>query len=341
MSLTKRAGSDHWQIDIRHAGRRIRQSSGTADRAAAQAEHNRLQVELWTQVPVTGEHTWGEAVDLWVDARERSSQELQSLAKFGRNFPDRALSAIKAEDVVKALSFVVAVSTYARYRAMILSILNMARKAEWLDKVPDLPVRKERKKKTRTWLTHEQWERLRAELPPHMRAMATFAVETGLRQSNVLNLRWAQVSLARRLVWIEADEMKGNVAHNVPLNDTALEILTSLQDQHPEFVFTYERLGKRGPVTEVKTAFSKACVRAGLGTVSKTVDTEGKTHREYQGFTWHGFRHTWATWHVQNGTPLDVLQKLGGWASYSMVLVYAHHAPGYLATFAGNTRKEA
>lgn len=60
----------------------------------------------------------------------------------------------------------------------------------------------------------------------------------------------------------------------------------------------------------------------------------------YTGFTWHGLRHTWATWHVQNGTPLDVLQKLGGWSDLRMVMNYAHHSPGYLAGFANNTRKQ-
>jgi integrase len=60
----------------------------------------------------------------------------------------------------------------------------------------------------------------------------------------------------------------------------------------------------------------------------------------YQGFTWHGFRHTWATWHVQNGTPLDVLQKLGGWSDLRMVMNYAHHAPGFAAGFVGNNRKK-
>lgn len=42
-----------------------------------------------------------------------------------------------------------------------------------------------------------------------------------------------------------------------------------------------------------------------------------------------------------SGTPLEVLQKLGGWASLQMVLRYAHLAPEYLASHAGNDRPPA
>ena len=51
-------------------------------------------------------------------------------------------------------------------------------------------------------------------------------------------------------------------------------------------------------------------------------------------FRWHDLRHTWASWHVQSGTPLNVLQEPGGWASYSMVQRYAHLAADHLAPWA-------
>ena len=41
-------------------------------------------------------------------------------------------------------------------------------------------------------------------------------------------------------------------------------------------------------------------------------------------------RHTWASWHVQNGTPLEVLKELGGWESLEMVMRYAHLGSGHL-----------
>jgi hypothetical protein len=43
-----------------------------------------------------------------------------------------------------------------------------------------------------------------------------------------------------------------------------------------------------------------------------------------------------ASRHVQAGTPLNVLQELGGWADYKMVLRYAPLAPEHLAQHAAN-----
>jgi integrase len=54
----------------------------------------------------------------------------------------------------------------------------------------------------------------------------------------------------------------------------------------------------------------------------------------FSDFRWHDLRHTWAFWHVQAGTPIHVLQELGGWSDIRMVQKYAHLAPEHLAEYA-------
>ena len=81
--------------------------------------------------------------------------------------------------------------------------------------------------------------------------MALFSIETGLRQANVLGLTWGRVDLTRKLVWIEAEDMKGGKSISIPLSEVALNVLKNQKGQHAEFVFTY-----RGePIKEIKTAF--------------------------------------------------------------------------------------
>jgi len=60
---------------------------------------------------------------------------------------------------------------------------------------------------------------------------------------------------------------------------------------------------------------------------------------EIQNFRFHDLRHTWASWHVMNGTNLQELMELGGWKSYEMVLRYAHLAPEHLADAAARIEK--
>lgn len=323
MSLYKQPGSEVWWANISVPGHgRLRESTGERDRAAAQRVHDERKAALWKLDPALKGKTWGKAVQKWVAVEYRSDSEILSLAKFGRNFPDRLLTAITPEAIDTALKFCKTAGTYTRYRTMINAILHLS------DVNLKLISKRDKKKVTRDWVTPEQWQKLYAALPKHMQPMAAFALETGLRQANVLGLTWARVDLSRRLVWVEADETKPGVAISIPLSDGALATLQHQVGQNDEFVFTY-----RGrPIKEVKTAFIRACIKAGVGRVDST--------GHYSGFTWHGLRHTWATWHIQNGTPVEVLQKLGGWSDLRMVMNYAHHAPSFVAGFANNVRKK-
>ena len=163
------------------------------------------------------------------------------------------------------------------------------------------------------YLTHLEADQLLAELPQHLCDMAAFSLASGLRAANVTGLCWSAVDLDRRLAWVHPDEAKARRAIPWPLDGDAIAVLQKQIGKHRKVVFTFN--GKH--VEQVSTAaWYKALGR---------VDIENSR--------WHDLRHTWASWHIQGGTPL-VLQELGGWASYSMVQQYAHLAAYRLAPWA-------
>jgi len=197
-----------------------------------------------------------------------------------------------------------------RMLALIRAILNRSvQRWEWLDSAPKVTLRKEATHRIR-WLTRQEAKRLIDELPSHLADMMSFTLATGLRQSNVKNLKWEHIDLENKHAWVEADEAKGAKAISVPPNADAIQVLQKRIGTHPEYVFTYQN----HPVFNVSTkAWKKALNRAGI-----------------KNFRWHDLRHTWASWHVQNGTSLHELQMLGGWSSFVMVLRYAHLSSSHL-----------
>jgi integrase len=205
-------------------------------------------------------------------------------------------------------------ATVNRMMEVVRAILNKAtREWEWLDRAPAVRMLKEPKRRIR-WLNRDEAERLCQVLPPHLRAMARFSLATGLREANVTGLEWSQVDLDRRVAWIHADQAKAGRAIGVPLNKEAVVLLRQQRGKHARCVFTYK--GK--PVRKCNTkAWRNALTRVGI-----------------EDFRWHDLRHTWASWHVQAGTPLHVLQELGGWSDVRMVMRYAHLAPDHLAPYA-------
>lgn len=208
-------------------------------------------------------------------------------------------------------------TTVNRMLQKIRAVLNKAHK-EWEVKCdpPYIKMLKEPRLRIR-WLTKNESIRLLAALPEHLKVMAEFSLETGLRESNVTLLRWDQVDLAQRIIYIqEHDILKGEKPYIVPLSDKAMKILFRVKGTHKKRVFTF-----RGrPVRRANgKAFRRALERAGI-----------------ENFRWHDLRHTWATWHVQKGTPLEILQELGGWTDFKMVKRYAHFDHRYLHRYVNN-----
>lgn len=204
--------------------------------------------------------------------------------------------------------------TANRTLALVRSILRRAcYEWEWIDKVPKITMYPEPRRRVR-WLQPEQARTLLGELPAHQRDMALFALATGLRQGSVTGLKWSQLDLGRKTCYVAGEDAKCGEDIDISLSDFALTVLTRQQGRHPDSVFTYA--GK--PIKHVNTkSWRGALKRAGI-----------------ENFRWHDLRHTWASWLVQNGTPLYDLQEMGGWKSADMVRRYAHLAPAQMTRHA-------
>jgi len=189
----------------------------------------------------------------------------------------------------------------------------LAPNREWLDRAPIVRMRKEDNKRIR-WLTSDEVARLKKELPMHLADAMEFTLHTGFRESNTANLEWSEIDFNRCHAFIPACKSKSGKAIAVPLNTKAMEVIRKQTGNHPRFIFSYKGQSIKHFNTK---AWRNALKRAGISN-----------------FRWHDLRHTWASWHVQNGTSLQELQQLGGWASFEMVLRYAHLSSDHLKSAA-------
>ncbi len=320
MSLYKRKDSSIWWVRFSHKGRRIQQSSGTAERIKAAEYEAKLKSSMWEQerLGVKPIYTWNDAVVRYLKETKHKASQVSDI--YHLRWLDKYLNGVELQtikrDLLDKISAAkqagdVANSTVNRVQEVIRAILRKAcNEWEWIDRVPMVRMLPEPTKRVR-WLTRNEADRLIAELPTHLADMVCFSLETGLRRANVTGLQWSQVDLVRRTAWIHPDQAKARKAIPVPLSNVAVLTLRKQLGKHHAHVFTYN--GKA--VRQVNTkAWHKALMRVGI-----------------ENFRWHDLRHTWASWHIQQGTPLHVLQELGGWSSPEMVQKYAHLSSEHLA----------
>jgi integrase len=342
--LCKFKGSPNWFVRFTAPnGRRVCRTTRTADKKLAEQYEIKLKQELWRQHQLGEEppKRWEEAVVPWSQAKKskKSWRDLRwHLRILDPYLRGRLLKSITADDVdrIKAdrEAQEVAPSTANRTLEVLRSVLRMAQRRGWIDKLPDIEFMDEAKGRIR-WITPEEADRLVQECEAKKRGtpladMVRFSLATGLRESNVTGLEWSRVDLERRVMWVEGYQSKNGEAFHIPLSAEAILVLRRQQEK---LQCRLEEKRRMGPD-------ARRCVFSYCGEKVKRGNTKAfkaalKAAR-ITNFRWHDLRHTWASWHVQNGTPLPVLQQLGGWKSLEMVMRYAHLGASHLAEFADN-----
>lgn len=165
----------------------------------------------------------------------------------------------------------------------------------------------------------------------YQRLFLRMCIDTGMRKSEILGLRWDEIDFDAGWIVIgnlDASRTKNGKPKRIPLTKRALVTLKDTykaQKGSSKFVFPSKKRGEEdAPITTVKTFWSRLCKDAGLKDV-----------------TVHDLRHTFASWAVQKGIDISVVQPLLGHTQISTTKRYAKHTErslqGAIEVFEENT----
>ena len=230
-------------------------------------------------------------------------------------------------------------STVNRYLQQLSKIFTLAWDNGLVDQNPVARVRKFKETgKRERYLTLDEETRLLAALTGRLAyhyPVILLDINTGLRKTELLSLRWEHVNLSHQSVFFTiggkdvevkpnhllVERSKNKRPRTVPLNRMAREILSPLRQDaaDKEYVFSSARTGVC--LKEIKKGFKKACELAGIPFGQNTAG----------GLTFHDLRHTFATRLRERGWLESDIMVLLGHSSIRMTLNYAHATPRVLA----------
>ena len=318
MGVYQRKDSQYWWIDYLCGGRRIRESSGTKNRREAlrllearrtDVRRGKFDVASLRTPPLFGEFAGNDYLD-YAKANKRSwDRDRQMIDHLSRFFEGQRLDQIEPHDVERYKMFRLKEgakpATVNREVALLKHIFNCA--IDW-KKVAANPVRKVRFLKVpdcpKRILSPSEEERLIAAAPQNLKPIIMLGLNTGMRRGEILNLKWQDVKLAKRVISV-VQAKTGKVKY-IPLNETALKILLNL-DRRGEYIF---RNRDGSPYDSLYRGFQGAVKRAGIARCS-----------------FKDLRDTFATRLVEKGVDLVTVKELLGHSNIQTTMIYAHPSP--------------
>ena len=161
------------------------------------------------------------------------------------------------------------------------------------------------------FLSIEEASRLLDVLPDGAKAIVTFALNTGFRKSEILNLCWKDVDLKNRIVIVE--KTKTNERRIVPINEVVFKLLKELSTNNKsEKVFSDD-------------------IKANL----RRYFEAGLKECQISDFRFHDLRHTFASHLVMAGAGIRVIQQLLGHKDIKMTMRYSHLSQEHLQEAVG------
>lgn len=231
---------------------------------------------------------------------------------FGRN---RKLSDIKPQDVddYKSLRLKenAAPATVDRELSALRHLINLAER--WNKFFGKNPVSiagllHPNNQKERT-LTHEEQKRLLDSTNEYLRPVIIFALNTGMRKSEILTLKWSNVDLETGIITLEKTNTKSKKLRRIPINTVVRKLMLELKlkGKGSEYVFLSSKGIPYKKEGSLRQPFLGALRRAGI-----------------EGLRFHDLRHTAATRMIESGASIVAVSKILGHEDLKTTMRYAH-----------------
>ena len=159
------------------------------------------------------------------------------------------------------------------------------------------------------YLTKEEIEKLLSCCDKNLYPIVFTALNTGMRKSEILSLKWSNVDLKNGYIYVE--DSKSGESRTIPMNEKLLSLFKKMfEEKKPsaEYVFVNPKTGAK--YQDIKKAFASTLKKA-------------KIHN----FHFHDLRHTFASHLVMSGVDLTTVKELLGHKDIKMTLRYSHLAP--------------
>ena len=177
-------------------------------------------------------------------------------------------------------------------------MLNLAYEDKKIQSVPKVRLLKNSPAR-KGFLAKEKFDSLLSHLPINLKPLVTFLYYCGVRLGEAKQIEWKQVDLKSAVIRLEEDQTKNSEARTVPLPDTLVKMLEQVD----------KKVGTVFDTTNLRKAWCKACVAAGLGTLT---DVEGKPDPRYTGLIIHDLRRSAIKNLMKVGVNEKVAMKISG-----------------------------
>lgn len=128
------------------------------------------------------------------------------------------------------------------------------------------------------------------------------------------------MDLTKKIIFLDAEEMKNSKSLGIPLNKEALEILLNQQKVgQVQSIYVFSKANGK-PYTHwgISSAFKKACIKAG-----------------FSNYRFHDLRHDFCSKLVQSGVDIYTVKELAGHKDVTTTQRYSHLSPERLREAVG------